>query len=332
MDLTTKYLGFTLKNPFIVSASPLSSDIKNFKKMEDAGAAAVVLYSLFEEQLILEQRELYYHTTQHNEISPEASSYFPEPSEYKLGPEEYLEHIAKAKKEVSIPVIASLNGKTEGGWTEYAKKMQEAGADAIELNIYNIPTDMTKEAAEYEGSYVNILKSVKSAVSIPVALKLSPYFSNMANMAKRFDDAGANSLVLFNRFYQPDVDLDELEIKPSVGLSTSNNIKLPMRWIAILKDRIKADLAATSGIQTGEDAIKMIMVGANATMICSALLKNGIGYLKTMIDQMTSWMEVKEYESIQQMQGSMSQSKIGNPADFERAQYMRAITNYKLGY
>lgn len=332
MDLTTKYLGFTLKNPFVISASPLSKEISNFKKMEDAGAAAIVLYSLFEEQLMLEQRELHYHTTQHNEITAEAGSYFPEPSEYKLGPEEYLEHIAKAKKEVNIPIIASLNGKTEGGWTEYAKKMQEAGADAIELNIYNIPTDMNKEANDFENTYVNILKSVKSAVNIPVALKLSPYFSNMANMAHKFDEAGADALVLFNRFYQPDINLNELEITPSIELSNSSEIKLPMRWIAILKDKVKADLAATSGIHTGEDAIKMMMVGANAAMVCSALLKNGIYYLKTMIDQMNSWMEAKEYESVMQMQGSMSQSKIGNPVDFERAQYMRAITNYKFGY
>lgn len=332
MDLTTKYLGFTLKNPFVISASPLSKEMSNFKKMEDAGAAAIVLYSLFEEQLMLEQRELHYHTTQHNEITAEAGSYFPEPSEFKLGPEEYLEHIAKAKKEVNIPIIASLNGKTEGGWTEYAKKMQEAGADAIELNIYNIPTDMNKEANDFENTYINILKSVKSAVNIPVALKLSPYFSNMANMAHKFDEAGADALVLFNRFYQPDINLNELEITPSIELSNSSEIKLPMRWIAILKDKVKADLAATSGIHTGEDAIKMMMVGANAAMVCSALLKNGIYYLKTMIDQMNSWMEAKEYESVMQMQGSMSQSKIGNPVDFERAQYMRAITNYKFGY
>lgn len=332
MDLTTKYLGFTLKNPFVISASPLSKEMSNFKKMEDAGAAAIVLYSLFEEQLMLEQRELHYHTTQHNEITAEAGSYFPEPSEFKLGPEEYLEHIAKAKKEVNIPIIASLNGKTEGGWTEYAKKMQEAGADAIELNIYNIPTDVNKEANDFENTYINILKSVKSAVNIPVALKLSPYFSNMANMAHKFDEAGADALVLFNRFYQPDINLNELEITPSIELSNSSEIKLPMRWIAILKDKVKADLAATSGIHTGEDAIKMMMVGANAAMVCSALLKNGIYYLKTMIDQMNSWMEAKEYESVMQMQGSMSQSKIGNPVDFERAQYMRAITNYKFGY
>lgn len=332
MDLTTKYLGMTLRNPLVVSASPISKEIDNIKKAEDAGAAAVVLYSLFEEQLILEQKELFYHTTQHNEITPEATSFFPEPSEYKVGPEEYLEHIAKAKSAVNIPIIASLNGKTEGGWTEYAKKMQEAGADAIELNIYNIPTDTELNSVAIENTYVNILKSVKSAVSIPVALKLSPFFTNMAYMAKRFDEAGADALVLFNRFYQPDINLNELEVVPAIDLSTSQDIKIPMRWIAILKDRINADLAATSGVHTGEDVIKYLMVGANAVMMCSSLLKNGVYHIKTVLDQMQSWMEAKEYESVSQMQGSMSQSKIGNPANFERAQYMRALNTYKFGY
>lgn len=332
MDLTSKYLGMKLRNPLVVSASPISKEIDNIKKAEDAGAAAVVLYSLFEEQLILEQKEIFYHTTQHNEITPEASSYFPEPDEYKLGPEEYLEHIAKAKSAVRIPIIASLNGKTEGGWTEYAKKMQQAGADAIELNIYNIPTDTELSSEAVENTYLNILKAVKSAVSIPVALKLSPFFTNMAYMAKRFDEVGADAIVLFNRFYQPDINLNELEVHPSIDLSNSHDIKIPMRWIAILKDRIKADLAATSGVHTGEDVIKYLMVGANAVMMCSALLKNGVYYIKTVLDQMQSWMEAKEYESVAQMQGSMSQSKIGNPANFERAQYMRAINSYKFGY
>jgi dihydroorotate dehydrogenase (fumarate) len=332
MDLTSKYLGMTLKNPLVVSASPISKEIDNIKKAEDAGAAAIVLYSLFEEQLILEQKEIFYHTTQHNEITPEATSFFPEPSEFKLGPEEYLEHIAKTKSAVNIPVIASLNGKTEGGWTDYAKKMQDAGADAIELNIYNIPTDTMLPSEAIENRYLNILKAVKSAVSIPVALKLSPFFTNMASMAKRFDEAGADALVLFNRFYQPDINLNDLEVVPNLDLSTSADIKIPLRWIAILKDRVKADLAATSGVHTGEDAIKYLMVGANAVMMCSSLLKNGIYHLKTVLDQMQSWMEAKEYESVAQMQGSMSQSKIGNPESFERAQYMRAINNYKFGY
>ncbi len=332
MDLTTKYLGLTLKNPFVISASPLSKEIDNFKKMEEAGAAAIVMYSLFEEQLVLEQRELHYHTTQHADASAEAMSFYPEPSEYKLGPEEYLEHIAKAKKEVNIPIIASLNGKTVGGWTSYAKRMQEAGADAIELNIYNIPTDMNKTSLDIETTYIEILKAVKSAVTIPVALKLSPFFSNMASIARQLDDAGANALVLFNRFYQPDINLNELEVMPQVDLSTSADMRIPMRWIAILKDKVKADLAATSGIHSGEDAIKMLMVGANATMVCSALLKHGIFYLRTMVEQMENWLEAKDYESVMQMQGSMSQSKIGNPADFERAQYMRALNNYKFGY
>lgn len=332
MDLTTKYLGMDLKSPLVASASPLSKELDNFKKLEDAGAGAIVVYSLFEEQLIMEQREVFFHTTQHNEYSPEATSFFPEPDEYKLGPEEYLNHIAKAKKLVDIPIIASINGTNTGAWTDFAKKMQEAGADAIELNIYNIPTDFNMTGNDIENQYVEILKNVKSAVNIPVALKLSPFFSNMANMAKRFDEAGADALVLFNRFYQPDINLAELEVEPHVDLSSSIDIRIPMRWIAILKNKIKADLAATSGINTAEDAIKMLMVGADVTMLCSALLRHGIYYLRTIEEQMVNWMTAREYESVKQMQGSMSQDKIGDPKSFERAQYMRAITNYKFGY
>lgn len=330
MDLKTNYLGMTLKSPLVVSASPISESISNIKKAEDYGAGAVVLYSLFEEQIIHEQKALYYHTsiTEHSFV--EASSFFPEPDEYRLGPEEYLEHIHKAKQAVQIPIIASINGTTRGGWTEYSKKMQEAGADAIELNIYYIPTSFDLSGQEVEQTYIDILKSVKSAVSIPVAVKLSPFFSNMANVAKQLDEAGADALVLFNRFYQPDIDLEALEVRPNVLLSHSTAMRLPMRWIAILKGRIKADLAGTSGIHSGKDVIKMLLVGANVAQLCSVLLKNGLEHLSEIEKDMVRWLAANEYSSVTQLIGSMSQLKVENPSDFERAQYMKALLSYKF--
>lgn len=330
MDLKTKYLGMTLRSPIVVSASPLSEYIQNIKMMEDAGAGAVVLYSLFEEQIRLEQQELHYHTTMGTESFAESLSYFPEPEEFKLGPEEYIKHIQDAKEAVNIPIIASLNGSTIGGWTEYSKEMEKAGADAIELNVYYIPSDPTLSGSNVEQTYIDILRSVKSAVDIPVSIKLSPFFSNMANMAERLDDAGANALVLFNRFYQPDIDLDEFEVTPNVQLSTSQAMRLPMRWIAILKDKIAADLAATSGIHTGIDVVKMLLVGANVTMLCSALLKHGIFHIQNVEKHLIEWMEQNEYNSVEEMIGAMSQQKTSDPSAFERAQYMKALTYYKL--
>jgi dihydroorotate dehydrogenase (fumarate) len=330
MDLKTKYLGMTLRSPIVVSASPLTEYVQNIKMMEDAGAGAVVLHSLFEEQIRLEQQELHYHTTHGTESFAESLSYFPEQEDYKLGPEEYLEQIKKAKESVKIPIIASLNGSTIGGWTEYAKEMEQAGADAIELDVYYIPTDMSLSGANVEQTYIDILRSVKSVVNVPVAIKLSPFFSNMANMAQRFDDAGANALVLFNRFYQPDIDLEEFEVKPNVILSTSHAMRLPMRWIAILKDKIAADLAATSGIHTGVDVVKMLLVGSNVTMVCSALLKHGIFHIQNMENHLVEWMEQNEYDSVEEMIGAMSQQKTTDPSAFERAQYMKALTYYKL--
>ena len=330
MDLSTKYLGLALKSPLVASASPLSEDIGNIKKLEDAGVGAVVLYSLFEEQLRQEQEEYNFHTTQGTEAFAESLSYFPEMEDYKLGPELYLEHIQKAKEAVNVPIIASLNGNSLGGWTEYAKKMESAGADAIELNIYHIPTDANMTGSEVEQQYVDVLKAVKGAVNIPVALKLSPFFSNFSNMAKQFDDAGADSLVLFNRFYQPDIDLDEFEVTPNLLLSQSSAMRLPMRWIAILKDNIKANLAATGGIHTGTDVIKMLLVGADVTMLCSSLLKHGISHVQNIEDHMKQWMRENDYNSVSELQGSMSQQKTADPASFERAQYMKALTNYQL--
>ena len=330
MDLRTTYMGLSLKNPLVVSASqPLSDEIGKIRKMEDAGAAAVVIYSLFEEQLRLETYELDHHLNAGTHSFPEALTYFPEPQQFQLGPEEYLKHIQNAKEAVDIPVIASLNGSTLGGWTDFAKKIEQAGADALELNIYNIPTDIDLSGTAIEQTYLDIVRAVKSAVKIPVAVKLSAFFSNLANMAKRLDDAGANGLVLFNRFYQPDLNLDDLEVEPSVLLSTQQALRLPLRWIAILHGRVRADLAATSGVHSARDVLKMLMVGANVTEMCSVLLARGIDHMKVVEREMREWMEEHWYDSVQQLQGSMSQMKCPDPSAFERAQYMRALTNYR---
>ena len=330
MDLRTTYMGMTLRNPLVVSAcGPLSEDIGNIKRAEDAGAGAVVLYSLFEEQLHLESRELDHYLTQGTDSFAEALSYFPEPEQFHLGPEGYLNHIHSAKQAVGIPIIASLNGTTAGGWTKFAKQIEQAGADALELNIYYIPTDTKLSGAEVEQTYVDIVKAVKGVVAIPVAVKLSPFFNNMANMAKRLDDVGADALVLFNRFYQPDIDLEELAVQPSVILSTPQALRLPMRWIAILFGRIDADLAATSGIHHAPDALKMLMAGADVTMLCSTLLARGIDYIRTIETEMSHWMEEHWYESVHQLKGSLSQMRCPDPSTFERAQYMRALTTYK---
>jgi dihydroorotate dehydrogenase (fumarate) len=329
MDLTTNYLGLALKNPIVLSASPLSESMDTVKKAEDAGAAAVVLHSLFEEQLKSDRAELDYHLSAGTESFAEALSYFPEPSEFRLGPEDYLDHIAKAKSSVQVPVIASLNGSSTGGWTDYAKSMQDAGADALELNIYYIPTSLDLTSQEVEQTYLDILKAVKSVVTIPVAVKLSPFFSSMGNMARRLDEAGANGLVLFNRFYQPDINLETLEVEHSILLSTPQARRLPLRWIAILYGRVQADLAATSGIHNAYDVLKVLMAGARATMLCSVLYKQGIRHIKVILDEMVDWMENHDYKSVKQLQGSLSQKNCPDPSAFERAQYMRILTSWK---
>ncbi len=329
MDLTTTYLGMKLRTPLVPSASPLCEELDNIKRMEDSGAGAVVLHSLFEEQLTLEANELDFHLTHGTESYAEALSYFPEAKDFQLGPEEYLNHIAQAKKAVDIPIIASLNGTSPGGWTSYAKKIQQAGADALELNIYYIPTDPALTAAQVEQTYLDILKAVKAEVTIPVAVKLSAFFSSLANMAARLDKAGANGLVLFNRFYQPDIDLESLEVKPNVLLSTPQARRLPLRWIAILYGQIKADLAGTSGIHNGQDVLKILMAGAKISMLCSVLFKQGIDQIRVIEKEMCAWMIEHEYESVQQLQGSLSQKNCPDPAAFERAHYMRAIHNFK---
>jgi len=329
MDLTTTYMGLKLRSPLVPSASPLSEDIDNIRRMEDAGAAAVVMHSLFEEQLRLESYELHHHLTQGTESFSEALTYFPDSMNFRVGPETYLEHIYKAKQKVKIPIIASLNGSSVGGWTNYAKQIQQAGADALELNIYYVPTDMELTSNEIEQTYIDILRAVKAVVTIPIAVKLSPYFTNMANMAKLLDKAQANALVLFNRFYQPDINLNLLEVEPNVLLSTPQSMRLPLRWIAILYGRIHADLAATSGIHRGEDVLKMLLAGAKITMLCSVLLRHGINHIRVIEQEIREWMQKHEYESVEQMQGSMSQKHCPNPSAFERAQYMRSLSTYK---
>ncbi len=325
IDLSTNYLGLKLRSPLVVSASPLSRDVNGICRLEEAGASAIVLYSLFEEQLRQEEADLEFHLAAGTESFAESLTYFPKASEFHTGPEGYLNHIRKAKSSASVPIIASLNGSTLGGWTRFAAEIQRAGADAIECNIYYIPTDPKLTAADVEKTYVDILQAVKAAVTMPVAVKLSPFFSNMANMAQRLDAAGADALVLFNRFYQPDIDLEELEIRPNVLLSGPQALRLPLTWIGILHGRIKAQLAATSGVHGAEDVIKLLMVGANVTMLCSSLMRHGVNHLRHVERSLRDWMEAHEYESVTQMQGSMSQIRCPEPGAFERAQYMRAV-------
>jgi dihydroorotate dehydrogenase (fumarate) len=330
MDLTTKYLGLNLKNPLVPSASPLSKTVDKVKKLEDAGASAVVVYSLFEEQIMHEANEFDHYMSYGTESFAEALSYFPMPEEYNLGPEEYLKHISNLKKAVNIPIIGSLNGVSKGGWMKYAKLIEEAGADALELNVYYIASNINDDSAKVEEIYIRDLRAIKSSIKIPVAIKLSPYFSSVGNMAKRLDEAGADGLVLFNRFYQPDIDLEKLEVLPNLELSTSNDLRLPLRWIATLYGKVKANLAATSGIHTYEDVLKAMMVGSDVAMICSELLANGIERISEILKDLEVWMEKNEYKSIDMMKGSMSQKSIVDPAAFERANYMKALNNFKV--
>jgi dihydroorotate dehydrogenase (fumarate) len=329
MDLSTSYMGLNLRNPLVASASPLTSDLDTLKHLEEKGIAAVVLESVFEEQIRKETEGLDHFLSYGSESYAEALSYFPPRDDFSYGPDEMLEHIRKAKAALSIPVIASLNGVSAGGWMDYARKMQEAGADALELNIYYIPTDPAISGADVERMYEEDVKTVKGAVTIPVAVKLSPFFSNMAHMAKRLDDAGADALVLFNRFYQPDIDLETLEVVPNLVLSSPQEMRLPLRWIAILHGRIRADLAATSGIHRTEDVLKMLMAGANVTMLASALLLHGVDRVAEILKGMRAWMEEKEYVSVRQMIGSLSQKCCPEPTAFERANYMKTLQSYR---
>jgi dihydroorotate dehydrogenase (fumarate) len=287
------------------------------------------MYSLFEEQIVHESKEFDHYMQYGTESFAESLSYFPEAEEYNLGPEEYIELIHKAKRALKIPIIGSLNGISAGGWTDYAKKIEEAGADALELNVYYIPTDARHTSEEVEQRYIDILKAVKGTVTIPVAMKLSPFFSSMANMAARLEAAGANGLVLFNRFYQPDIDLDALEVRPNVILSSPQAMRLPLRWIAVLYGRVRTSFAATSGVHSAQDVIKLLMAGADVTMMCSALLKHGPGHIRQVLEDVNQWMLDHEYVSVSQMKGSMSQKSVANPEAFERANYMRTLQSYR---
>jgi len=327
-DLKTTYLGLHLKNPLVASASPLSKKVANARRLEDAGAAAVVLYSLFEEQITHESQELDHYLERGTHSYAESLSYFPDLDTYNMGPEPYLEHLYKVKQAVDIPVIGSLNGISTGGWVDYAQRIEQAGADALELNIYYLPTDPNLSSAELEDEYVRLVREVRATVKIPVALKLSPFFTVLPHVAKRFVAAGANGLVLFNRFYQPDFDLEELEVVPNLDLSTSYEVRLPLRWIALLYGRIEADFALTGGVHTAQDVLKAMMAGASVTMMTSALLQHGMGRLMHILTDMQEWMVVHEYESIQEMKGSMSQRAVADPAAFERANYMKALSSF----
>jgi dihydroorotate dehydrogenase (fumarate) len=328
LDLTTTYLGLHLKNPLVASASPLSKRVDLVRRIEDAGAAAIVMYSLFEEQINHESLELDHFLTRGTEIFSEALDYFPDLGHYNMGTEPYLEHLSQVKRAVSIPVIGSLNGVSSGGWIEYARRIEQAGADALELNIYYLPTDPSLSSAELEEEYVQLVKDVRATVKIPIALKLSPFFTSIPNMAKRFVEAGANGLVLFNRFYQPDFDLETLEVVPNLELSTSSDLRLPLRWIAILYGRIEADFALTSGVHSALDVLKAMMAGASVAMTTSELLAHGIGRLRDILADLQEWMVEHEYESIASMKGSMSQRAVSEPAAFERANYMKALSSF----
>ena len=330
IDLSTTYLGLKLKNPLVASSSPMCEEVGNVRRLEDAGAAAVVLHSLFEEQIELESDDLDRFIMQGNDLSAEATSHFPELTGRVMGPEGYLKHIAKCKQAVKIPIIASLNGTTTGGWVGYAKQMEQAGADALELNIYYIATDPNRTGEQVEQQYIDLVKAVKSEVKIPVAVKLGPYFSSMANMAKRLDAAGANGLVLFNRFYQPDYNLETLEVVPNLILSNSHELFLRLHWTAVIYGSVKADLALTGGVHTAADVVKSMMAGARVAMMTSALLKRGISYLDTLATELLIWMGEHEYDSIKQMQGSMSRNSVPQPKAFERANYVKVLSSYSM--
>ena len=328
VDLRSRYLGLELRNPIVAAASPMTASIDKLKRLEDAGVAAVVLPSLFEEQI--EHEELATHDLMLSgaELSPEARGFFPEMQTYNTGPDNYLKLIGAAKHALAVPVISSLNGHSAGGWTKFAKQMEQAGADAIELNVYFLATSLEDNGAAVEQRYIELVASVRRAVSIPVAVKVSPYFSAMANMAARLAKAGASGLVLFNRFVQPDILLDELEVAPHLVLSTSDELRLALRWIAILRGRVDASLAATGGAHTAADVLKLLLAGADCVMLASSLLRQGPAHVATLLQGVEKWMSERDYASVEQLKGSLSQQACPDPAAFERNNYMKALTSY----
>lgn len=333
VDITTKYLGLDLANPLVASASPLTGKLNTLVQLEEAGAAAVVLPSLFEEQIEHDSWAVHDLYEYGSAISPESfGGYVPEMTGYNTGPEHYLELLEKAKDNLTIPVIASLNGMSPGGWTRYARTMQEAGADALELNVYRVATDINMTGSEIEKGYIDLVSDVKESIDIPLAVKISPYFSSLASMCRRLVEAGANGLVLFNRFYQPDINLEELQVKPDIVLSSPVNLRLPLRWTAILRGRLDASIAASSGVHTGEDVVKLLLSGADVTQMASALLKYGPSHLATVLFEMESWFAERDYTSIEQGKGSLSQASSADPEAFERTNYMRSLVTYSSRY
>ncbi|HYX30505.1 MAG TPA: dihydroorotate dehydrogenase-like protein [Pyrinomonadaceae bacterium] len=329
MSLSTNYLGLVLKNPIVASSSPLSHTVDSIQRLEDAGASAVVMYSLFEEQITFNSYYVDHYLRNNTNSYAEALNYFPEMDQYNVWPDEYLNLIRRAKEAVDIPIIGSLNGVSIGGWTNYASLIEDAGADALELNVYYVPTDVEMTGREIEDMYLDMLRQVKRSVTIPVAMKLSPFFSSMSNMARRLVAEGADGLVLFNRFYQPDLDLENLAVAPRLVLSNSNELRLPLRWVAILYGRVMTDFAITTGIHTSEDVLKGLMAGAKATMMASELLQNGVRRNKEILREIESWMDQHEYQSVAQMIGSMSQQHCPEPAAFERANYMKILDSFQ---
>lgn len=329
LDLSTHYLGLKLRHPLVASASPLSYSLEGIRRLEDAGAAAVVMYSLFEEQIEQESHALHHYLDYGTHSYAEALDYFPQPHQFNVGPHEYLELIRAAKESVQIPLIGSLNGVSSGGWTGYARLIEEAGADGLELNLYYLPTDPTMTGLEVEEMYLDVVRDVSASVSIPIAVKVGPYFSNFTHMAARLVQAGASGLVLFNRFYQPDFDLEALEVTPHLVLSRADELRLPLTWVAILYGRIQTDFAITSGVHSHLEVLKSMMAGANVAMMASELLKHGVGRIGAILDELQAWMSEHEYESIRQMQGSMSQKHVATPDAFERGNYMKVLQSWR---
>ena len=328
MDLKTTYLGLELKNPIISGSCPLGANLDTIRNLEDAGAAAVVMPSLFEEEIMGAARAQMEMESAGAGFA-EASSYLPNPDGYHVGPDQYLEHLRAAKEAVSIPIIASLNGTSPGGWTGYAKKMEEAGADAIELNVYYLATDAGETGADVEQRTIDIVAAVKSEVSLPVAVKLSPFYSSIANLARKLEEAGANGLVIFNRFYQPDLDIEELDVVPNLRLSTADELRLRLRWLAILSSQVELSLAATGGVHNAVDVIKAVMTGAHAVQMVSALLIHGPEHITHTLEAIEFWLNEHEYESLRQMQGSMNMSKVPDAAKLTRANYMKMLDSWQ---
>jgi dihydroorotate dehydrogenase (fumarate) len=331
-DLRTRYLGLELANPIVPSASTLSSRIDNLKRLQDAGASAVVMQSLFEEQIEHDELQIHRMLETGANSNPESITHFPELEEYNTGPDEYLRHLEACKRELGIPVIGSLNGASEGGWIRYAKLIQDAGADALELNVYFIAADPDENGWQVERRYLDLVGAVREHVTIPLAVKVGPYFSSMANMAVRLVEAGADGLVLFNRFLQPDIDLDTLDVDPTLHLSTSQELSLPLRWIGILHGRVRCSLAATTGVHTAEDAVKLLLAGADVTMMASSLFRNGPEHLATVLDGVRGWLDEHDYASVEQLKGSVSQANVADPASYGRANYMQMLVNYSSPY